>query len=219
MEMIIAVFVVIVFFFVLVLLSHTYHSVVFLLSLTYHSVVFLLYSVVQFVSSWEGWIIFTISAFGLYEFGLDNLREILITLGFWKVVLILVGCIVISIFILGMVLKLFKIKIEDDSKEELLMWRIFGNLVIVPSLFIFFFTAYIHMEDSPSNSTYNQDTVDYYEYDSGDSNNNPGVHHVDPHWVDGYQRSDGAHVEGYWRGGDSGYDRSNPDGNPFNNLK
>jgi hypothetical protein len=44
------------------------------------------------------------------------------------------------------------------------------------------------------------------------------VHHVDPHWVDGYERSDGTDVEGYWRGGEDGYERSNPDGDPSNNL-
>ena len=44
------------------------------------------------------------------------------------------------------------------------------------------------------------------------------LHHVDPHWVDGYDRSDGTEVDGYWRGGDEGYDRSNPDGDLSNNL-
>ncbi|MCA1058125.1 hypothetical protein LCL96_04230 [Rossellomorea aquimaris] len=38
-----------------------------------------------------------------------------------------------------------------------------------------------------------------------DSNNNPGTHQVD-----GYYRSDGTYVEPYIR--------SNPDGNPYNNL-
>ncbi|TKD70765.1 hypothetical protein [Pseudalkalibacillus hwajinpoensis] len=56
------------------------------------------------------------------------------------------------------------------------------------------------------------------------------LHFVEPHYVDGYFRSDGTYVEGYYRDGDGnptidrpiehggGYVRSNPDGNPFNNL-
>jgi hypothetical protein len=58
-----------------------------------------------------------------------------------------------------------------------------------------------------------------------------GIHHVEAHWVEGYVKADGTVVEGYWRDGDGnpatnlsseqggGYIRSNPDGNPFNNLK
>lgn len=58
----------------------------------------------------------------------------------------------------------------------------------------------------------------------------PGLHHVDAHAVEGYVRSDGAAVDGYWRDGDGntsidrttdtggGYWRSNPDGDPTNNL-
>jgi hypothetical protein len=57
------------------------------------------------------------------------------------------------------------------------------------------------------------------------------THFVNPHHVDGYFRNDGTYVEGYYRDGDGnpaidrpveqggGYIRSNPDGNPFNNLK
>ncbi|WP_051120129.1 hypothetical protein [Bacillus sp. 1NLA3E] len=61
-------------------------------------------------------------------------------------------------------------------------------------------------------------------------NQNPSIHTVDPNYVDGYYRADGTYVEGYWRDGDGnttvdrsveqggGYERSNPDGNPTNNL-
>ncbi|WP_338778790.1 hypothetical protein [Metabacillus sp. FJAT-52054] len=57
------------------------------------------------------------------------------------------------------------------------------------------------------------------------------LHFVSPHHVDGYSRSDGTYVKGYFRDGDGntavdhtldlggGYNRSNPDGSPFNNLK
>lgn len=57
------------------------------------------------------------------------------------------------------------------------------------------------------------------------------IHFVNPHHVDGYFRNDGTYVNGYFRDGDGntaidhpaeqggGYIRSNPDGNPFNNLK
>ncbi|WP_160299097.1 hypothetical protein [Bacillus alveayuensis] len=52
-----------------------------------------------------------------------------------------------------------------------------------------------------------------------ESEENPGTHHVRPHWV-----------EGHWCDGDGdtdvnlteqqggGYERTNPDGNPGNNL-
>ncbi|MGR3766001.1 hypothetical protein [Rossellomorea sp. NS-SX7] len=57
------------------------------------------------------------------------------------------------------------------------------------------------------------------------------IHFVEPHYVDPYIRKDGTLVEGYFRDGDGnssidtpleqggGYIRTNPDGNPFNNLK
>ncbi|KGP74575.1 DUF3892 domain-containing protein [Pontibacillus yanchengensis] len=60
--------------------------------------------------------------------------------------------------------------------------------------------------------------------------NMANTHFVDPHYVDGYYRSDGTYVEGYFRDGDGntntnrskeqggGYIRTNPDGSPFNNL-
>lgn len=47
---------------------------------------------------------------------------------------------------------------------------------------------------------------------------NSGIHHVDPHYVEGYNRSDGTSVDGYYRGGEDGYYRSNPDGDEGNNL-
>jgi hypothetical protein len=62
-----------------------------------------------------------------------------------------------------------------------------------------------------------------------ESEENPGTHHVRPHWVEGHWR-DGQWIEGYWRDGDGntdvnlteqqggGYERTNPDGNPGNNL-
>ncbi|PGZ93527.1 hypothetical protein COE51_23755 [Bacillus pseudomycoides] len=57
------------------------------------------------------------------------------------------------------------------------------------------------------------------------------THFVNPHHVNGYFRNDGTYVNGYFRDGDGntaidhpaelggGYISSNPDGNPFNNLK
>jgi hypothetical protein len=56
------------------------------------------------------------------------------------------------------------------------------------------------------------------------------IHHVDPHYVQDHIRSDGTHVDGYWRDGDGnthhdltvdeggGYIQSNPDGIISNNL-
>ena len=58
----------------------------------------------------------------------------------------------------------------------------------------------------------------------------PETHFVEPHEVEGYEKEDGTFVEGYWRDGDGdtshdrtleeggGYEQSNPDGDPTNNL-
>ncbi|MBD7912787.1 MULTISPECIES: hypothetical protein [Clostridium] len=51
-------------------------------------------------------------------------------------------------------------------------------------------------------------------YSSEDNN----IHHVRPNDVQDYYRQDGTHVDGYHRGGDEGYYRSNPDGRTDNNL-
>lgn len=57
------------------------------------------------------------------------------------------------------------------------------------------------------------------------------THFVESHYVDPYIRQDGTLIDGYYRDGDGnpdidtpknqggGYLRSNPDGNPLNNLK
>lgn len=59
---------------------------------------------------------------------------------------------------------------------------------------------------------------------------NPEQHFVHPHWVNGYDHTDGIHVDGYWRDGDGdtshdlqvedggGYIQTNPDGSLFNNF-
>lgn len=59
---------------------------------------------------------------------------------------------------------------------------------------------------------------DNYEIDDDTDVDESNTHHVDPHWVDGYTRDDGTEVEGYWRGGEDGYERSNPDDDLSNNL-
>lgn len=78
-----------------------------------------------------------------------------------------------------------------------------------------------------------QDPLKYahkYQFEPLDLNVFGNAHVVDPHYVDGYFRKDGTYVEGYYRDGDGnhnthltteqggGYLRTNPDGNPFNNL-
>ncbi|MFJ5718140.1 hypothetical protein [Neobacillus sp. NPDC093127] len=78
------------------------------------------------------------------------------------------------------------------------------------------------------------DEADGIDLDSDVADTNidsdPGVHHVDPHYVNGYVRSDGTEVSGYWRDGDGdpnthltaeqggGYIRTNPDGIEENNI-
>ncbi|WP_226670803.1 hypothetical protein [Metabacillus litoralis] len=60
--------------------------------------------------------------------------------------------------------------------------------------------------------------IDEYEIVDETYEDESNTHHVDPHWVDGYTRDDGTEVEGYWRGGEDGYERSDPDGDLSNNL-
>lgn len=62
----------------------------------------------------------------------------------------------------------------------------------------------------------NQDS--YQEYSTDTTDYGTGVHQVSPHYVDTYTRDDGTQVGGYWRGGDDGYYRSNPDDSIYNNL-
>jgi len=74
------------------------------------------------------------------------------------------------------------------------------------------------------------DGADGIELDSDIAEADPGVHHVGPNYVNGYVRSDGTEVSGYWRDGDGnssthltadqggGYLRTNPDGIESNNL-
>lgn len=67
------------------------------------------------------------------------------------------------------------------------------------------------------NRSGNDNSDESYE-DLPEGGSDPNTHHVDPHWVDGYERSDGTKVDGYWRGGEDGYERSDPDGDISNNL-
>lgn len=46
----------------------------------------------------------------------------------------------------------------------------------------------------------------------------PGIHHVEPQDVQGYTKADGTEVEGYHRGGETGYLRTDPDDDPDNNF-
>lgn len=71
-------------------------------------------------------------------------------------------------------------------------------------------------EESPTNSVITTEDDSYSDDSYEDYDDN--THHVDPHWVDGYERSDGTEVDGYWRGGEDGYERSDPDGDISNNL-
>ncbi|WP_438349413.1 hypothetical protein ACP8HI_01595 [Paenibacillus sp. FA6] len=41
---------------------------------------------------------------------------------------------------------------------------------------------------------------------------NPNMHDVEPHYVSGYERADGTHVDGYFRDGDGDTQVDNPDG-------
>jgi len=58
------------------------------------------------------------------------------------------------------------------------------------------------------------DAIDLTDIDELDTN----FHYVEPHSVEGYMREDGTFVNGYERGGEDGYLRSNPDDSFTNNL-
>ncbi|MGM0843688.1 MAG: hypothetical protein ACQEUT_01830 [Bacillota bacterium] len=102
---------------------------------------------------------------------------------------------------------------------------------------------YFSTVDSFHSDTFNSNGNDVFHYSDPlkyssqmefkplvlDSGSN--THFVKPHYVDPYIKKDGTLVDGYFRDGDGntstdtpleqggGYFRSNPDGNPFNNLK
>lgn len=75
-----------------------------------------------------------------------------------------------------------------------------------------------YSDDYSDNYSYDTDYDEYSDDYYSDDYNDDNIHHVDPHWVDGYTRNDGTEVDGYWRGGDDGYWQSNPDGYDYNNL-
>lgn len=100
---------------------------------------------------------------------------------------------------------------------------IFGFISIISSslALTFFVGSYVYENiiNIPEIDNFQTDSSDDYidiETDTVEYDDN--IHHVDPHMVDGYERSDGTQVDGYWRGGEDGYDRSDPDGDLSNNL-
>lgn len=93
-------------------------------------------------------------------------------------------------------------------------------------------SATLQDSNSPTvNTTTSSISVDESVSLNETNSTNPDTHEVKPHYVEGYTRADGTVVDGYWRDGDGdsstmlkeeeggGYSRSNPDGNPSNNLK
>jgi uncharacterized membrane protein YgcG len=68
---------------------------------------------------------------------------------------------------------------------------------------------YKAFQSSEVEDSYNTNTEGY---SSDNEDNSTNTQHVDPHWVEGYERSDGTKVDGYWRGGSDGYERSDPGG-------
>ncbi|EJR17899.1 hypothetical protein LKL81_24230 [Bacillus paranthracis] len=79
----------------------------------------------------------------------------------------------------------------------------------IPYLFFILIGSFFEENIDPihPNSNYEENIGEDYDDVEPD---NADTQHVDPHWVDGYERSDGTEVDGYWRGGDDGYERSNP---------
>lgn len=72
---------------------------------------------------------------------------------------------------------------------------------------------FLNPPSSPGNNVENdgEDGYDSEDFKTGDFKEDDDIHHVDPHSVDGYERQDGTEVDGYYRGGEDGYERSDPD--------
>ncbi|QCX34700.1 hypothetical protein FDN13_13865 [Caloramator sp. E03] len=97
---------------------------------------------------------------------------------------------------------------------------IFSFILVYSAMYSVKFIINLYQKNNVVN-TYQEDIIEYQE-DSNETkyyNDSPGIHHVRPHYVNGYERADGTYIDGYWRGGDNGYYRSNPDGDLSNNLK
>ena len=82
------------------------------------------------------------------------------------------------------------------------------GLVVVSSICSYFIGGFLFVfSDSPiKDNDYNYGGNGY----EVESNSDSGTHHVSPHYVESYERSDGTQVEGYHRGGEDGYERSDP---------
>lgn len=127
---------------------------------------------------------------------------------------------------------------EETSPVFLVLWLILGVILLIftPMKYALVFTALFGIggdwfsdtgsaagADIGSDLTVSS-TIDSTAIQS--SMEDPGVHTVEAHFVEGYYREDGTYVEGYWRDGDgnpnldstTSYVRSNPDGNPLNNI-
>lgn len=120
-------------------------------------------------------------------------------------------------------------KREISSRERAYPFYVIGHVASVICgisfgiAFWFFVGSYIYEFFTTSDQEDPGIIVTDYEndwggYDDVEPVEDSNIHHVEPHWVDGYERSDGTKVDGYWRGGEDGYNRSNPDGDPSNNL-
>lgn len=119
-----------------------------------------------------------------------------------------------------------KAEIVAKNNNPLYFWYTLKKLSAQLALFSFgvtfwiFIGSFVYEQFDSVPETTPVEATEYYESVPIESDpvENNGVHHVAPHWVEGYERSDGTKVKGYYRGGKDGYYRSNPDGNPHNNL-
>lgn len=170
---------------------------------------------------WFFLMIFIANAFSYSLFGIEKFSYYLGLVGVLGFLLIIIA------FLIGKLLQVIKLEFLANIFYYLVLVGVLltGSLAVVyPVVGVvkaipIAFNEVVSIFDSESD----QDNIEQFDempysdtYEDYEST--PGTHHVDPHWVDGYQRSDGTKVEGYWRGGSDGYERSNPDGNPDNNL-
>lgn len=125
------------------------------------------------------------------------------------------------------------IKMEGSSDNDyftfLGLWLVLGILLLIftPMRYALIFTVFIGIGTDLFSDIGVDTSVELsadMNVSSGEENvgsvidqvKEPDTHYVDQQYVSGYVRDDGTAVEGYWR---EGFERSNSDGNPLNNLK
>jgi hypothetical protein len=144
-------------------------------------------------------------------FGIENFSDYLIWGAFIAILLFIIY------FFLNLTVGFFTEGILFSAVNSIFgtpAFILFGLFTV--SFPLFFLINFLFDRDPAQPVVNNPAQNEQWEGDYGDYEEpyDDGTHHVDPHWVDGYERSDGTQVDGYWRGGEDGYERSDPGSAP-----